>query len=448
MSEFHDEVRDSLGAIYSAQKEAADKVSKMEEATEEIGSRLDSIEENYESTEKWIEKVERNADLARHGNGGGRFSQTDALKDAIPARARGWINGHIVAGADEDTAIKQTVADVWFQNISRLQIGGQWVTPELHSEIEQIEKAFGYKREMSEDTPSEGGYTVPTPLQAEVLRALLDTAVVRNLSRKISMTSKTLDFPTGTNAVTAALIAESGLITASDETFGTAQLVARKFAAFGEATYELLQDSAIGIWAYYRTLAGEQIARLEDAQALEGDGVAPNFEGLIGATGVGAPTITGTKVSLAADAAAVKFAGPAASRRNASWIFAGQTIGWMTGASDATGRPLLNTNELSRYFAAGLGAVANGLVGDLMGQPIYESDQITVTAATPDTANAYYGNFRDGMIFGDRSGMEVMVSPHTKFQNAKLEIRIMKRTGILVAIPSYFTKWTAARSEE
>ena len=45
--------------------------------------------------------------------------------------------------------------------------------------------------------------------------------------------------------------------------------------------------------------------------------------------------------------------------------------------------------------------------------------------------------------FGDLLGFSIDLNPFAKFQTFQIDIRGVKRTGILVAVPSAWTKYTA-----
>lgn len=383
----------------------------------------------------------------------------DQLLAAIPVRMRAMIPILESRALYEDALpyarrlkrdpIRAAAMCAWLKNAAKLQLSqfaAQHAT--IAAELEALTFALngGYQAAaMQEDTAAEGGLTVPSPLEGEILRAILDQAVVRPLVRTVTMTAKTLSWPGGDNAITAAIIAEEGSITESNETFTARQLVAKKFAAFGTASMELIEDAAVSILDHYLTVGGERIGLLEDDQALEGDGT--HFTGISAVSGTGAVAAGGTNATLAAEIGKVKFAGPQGSRRGASWVMNSQTAGHLVGVSDSNGKPLLNTEDIGRVISAGVGAGVGLGEGTILGNPVFTSDEIAVTAATPDTANVYYGNFRGGLIYGDRTGVDFMVSPHVAFQTAQLKLRIIKRTAILVGVPSYFTKWTAVPSE-
>ncbi len=451
MSDALAEIREGLGEIGSVQRECLDRLKAQEEAAKGFESAVTALEEKHGKIEDWLETVEEKANKARFGSptGGG----SDALLAVIPERHRikvQMFQKFPGSRAIYKDPVKSAALATWLQCAWKLQIGRfAREHAECAETMSKIQQALGDVPElraaaMQEDTNTEGGFAVPSPLEGEVLRAIADEAVVRPMVRIVPMTSKTLDWPGGDNAVTAAIIAEEGTITESNETFTQKQLVAKKFAAIGTASMELLADSAINILDYYLTLASEQIALLEDDEALEGDGT--NFTGINSASGTNSVAAGGTNATLSDEIGKVVFAGGQRSRRNAAWVASSQTLGHLAGVSDSNGKPLLNTMDVGRILEL-MGSGDSSPDGTILSRPAYSSDQITVTAGIPDTANVYFGNFRGGLIYGDRTGIDFAISEHTKFTTAQVQMRVIKRTAILVGVPAYFTKWTGVPSK-
>ena len=72
------------------------------------------------------------------------------------------------------------------------------------------------------------------------------------------------------------------------------------------------------------------------------------------------------------------------------------------------------------------------------------SDQIlTNRGVGTDETTAYVGAFGRGMIFGDRMGITMAINDAVDFATAQINVRVMERVAILVAIPSAFVKVTA-----
>ena len=425
------------------------------EQNERMARKMTEIADRGESTDKWIRDIESRLQSFRGRGSSLSIASTDFLRDAIPERFRQFTPRFAASSrkSHRDDPVRANAMSSWLKLAGQLQLRHY---ARIHSsialELDKLTLALNggieTRAAMQEDTPGEGGYAVPAPLEGLVLRALADVGAVRPLVRQILMTSKTLDFPGGDNAVTAAIIAEEGTITESNETFTQRQLVAKKFCAIGTASMELVADASIDVLDYYLELAMEQIALLEDDEALEGDGSTVHFTGVNAASGVNAVASGATDATISANLAAAKFKGPKASRRNAAWIMHSQLAGYLAGVADSNGKPLLNTADVGLLLAV-LGTGGNIIgkpEGTILADPVYTSDEITITSGTPDTANAYYGNWQ-GVIFGDRAGTEFAVSEHTKFTSAQLQPRIIKRTAILVGVPSYLTKLTGQHVE-
>lgn len=295
---------------------------------------------------------------------------------------------------------------------------------------------------LQEDTAQEGGNLVPTIVESEILRLVADNGIMRPLVRKVPMTTKTHAYPVRQAAFSAAIIAEEGTITDSvpSNPFGQSSLTAKKFACFATVAGELLQDNVVLLADYLGQEFGEQVARKEDTEALEGDG--SNFTGVIGASGVNSITSgsNGDFMSWQKLSQVPWTAAEASSRDNAYWFWNHkiqiQLVGTRVGAGGAVDLPM---------FIPPLGGIAAAAPPSLLGFPyrVHSGLRTNVTAGTGTTlCNMYFGPPQT-IIFGDLLGFSIELNPWSKFSTFQIDIRGVKRTGILVAVPSAWTKYIA-----
>ncbi len=333
---------------------------------------------------------------------------------------------------------------VWMQ--SAIQVSNPQVAAKHAVKLQKLDKMFGdlvQKAGLQEDTDAEGGYLIPTILEPVILDLIEDNSVVRPLVSKIAMTTKSHDLPNLANEITAAWIAEEGLITDSipANPFGKSTLTAKKAACLATVTSELVQDNPVGLLDYLSTTFAMKIGRLEDQEALEGDGT--TFTGLSDATGV-------NSVEQATDGGAPSYAkltetkwaaGEQATRNDCTWVMRPQIAGKVEGLVDDQSHPIF-----SQPLA--WGQIPTGVAGYLLGYPL-KTHSVIVTNRTQginnDCSNAYFGPFR-WIIFGDRTGISFGVSEHVNWTTDKLSVRMIKRTGILVALPAAFTKLIGLRN--
>jgi HK97 family phage major capsid protein len=296
------------------------------------------------------------------------------------------------------------------------------------------EAALGVgKVALQEDVSAEGGFLIPKPLADEILRLAAPVAAVRPISRVIPMTSKTLDIPDLANEPTVALVAEEGTIPDSlpANPFGQKTLTAKKVAAFSTMSLEVMEDNLIGLGDLLLQIFAEKIAQEEDKQALEGDGTGQNFTGLFSMAGVNSVAAGGALTNLD------KFVDgwsllPLAAQMDESltWIFHPKVWRDVRKLKATTNEYLLSPQPWQ------------GTPMTLHGIPVRLTDQVATNRGAGSDTTAYIGAFGRGMIIGDRRRLSLDVNPYSKFQAAQVDIRVLERVAITVAIPKAFTKLT------
>jgi HK97 family phage major capsid protein len=307
------------------------------------------------------------------------------------------------------------------------------------------------KIDLQEDTASEGGNTVPTPFERVVLRLAENAAMVRPVSTVIPMTAKTHQIPSLDTAPTAYIVPEETDMSASAEAwaagpFGQKNLTAKKIGTYTEVSGELAQDNAVLLMQLLATVFGEAIALLEDDQALEGDGAGNNYTGLFAAAGLN--SVAGGSAAPTYDLLLdTVFAAPKTARRGAMWFMHRNLIKRVAKIKDSQNLPIFS--NILYGLAQGAPAFGAGLQGQeagmLLGYPVRVVDEIaTNRGAGTNESTIYFGNPGSfHLVFGDLMGLELATSDDFKFATFQIAVRALKRTGILVAVPSAFTKYTA-----
>ena len=342
---------------------------------------------------------------------------------------------------------------IWLHNPNVAARGGA----QLLEEMDKIEQAFGFdpvhKAALEEGTDAEGGFLVPVPLEAEVLRIAEDEGIMRRLCRVFPMTVKTHNFPNLATNLVVSIIAEEGTISTNEPTFGQRALTASKFAVRAITSMELVQDAAVGILAFLITLMTEKYALKEDQQILEGTGAGGEFTGVGSAANVN-EIVNTPNGSLFTPAKALdeKWAArKRASRRGSAWVAAPEIIKQIEGfraaaiaAGDKEGAWLYQPND-GRGNIAGMGDLPAGV---FHGFPIFEHSEIqidrTVGSGT-NCSNMYFGPWRGAVVIGDLLGLQFGVSEHTQWATGQLDLRMIKRTAGLVAVPDAMTKQTGLK---
>lgn len=455
-------------------QKVAESVDKVSESIDQVIDRIEGLERTQEghvkSLDKRISEIQSRMDAKRHGAVWGG----DGFKAAIPERMFNKVIGPArlacasnkreegrsgkLYGIFNDDPVAKAAASVWLAWHIRNKVDPQFAVSnaENYAKLNQalrveFDEAIERQVALEGGAATEGAELVPTIVQAEILRLIADNGIMRPLVRKVPMTSIQHNFPRRTGTFGAAIIDEEGSITQTPASgpFGTVALVAKKLAAFSVVSMELLQDNVVGLADYIALEFAEQIARTEDAQALEGDGTGLNFTGIVAASGV--VEIQATTAASATNGGSIQYKGlvdtqygavQASSRNGAQWfmhptifarILAGR--GGVASATDQGGAPLVAMvpNVLTGEPAEFLFARRSWLTSVI--------DIARTVGTQTDSSNIYYGP-PTNIIFGDRLGFQIDLNPWAKFQTAQVDIRGMERVGIAVGVPDSFVKYT------
>lgn len=235
------------------------------------------------------------------------------------------------------------------------------------------------KRVMSKATAGAGLNLVPTAFQNELIIALRDVGVMRQLANVVTTdTGEALQWPGFSAHGSAAWVAENGAYTASDETASQTTLNAYKAGTLIKVSEELLQDSAFDLDAYIRQEFAQRIGVLENTAYVAGDG-SGKPTGVAGGASAGVTTAGAAAVT--ADELIDLFHSLSPPyRRNASFLLNDSTIKLARKLKDGDDQYL---------WQPGLQA---GQPDTLLGKPVH---------ADPDMAAATAGNVSG--LFGDFS---------------------------------------------
>ncbi len=264
----------------------------------------------------------------------------------------------------------------------------------------------GYKMnpargDMSITPNTAGGFTVPEPLEATIIRLVEEAGVFRRSARTMPMTSNTLDVPQRVGGLTVEYPGEGGNIGNSDLTFGQINLVAKKYAVLALMSTELEEDSIISMVDLVTEEIAYAIAVAEDTNSFLGDGTAA-FGGI---TGIANALAAGSQLAL-----------------NVNW--GAQTLDEFTDAVAAL--PLYAGIQPAWYinhsgyaasmqrllYAAGGNTgdnVAGGMPAQFLGYPVYFTQVLPGLGAVAGDLTAVFGDLRMGSIMGIRRSLTIKV---------------------------------------
>jgi HK97 family phage major capsid protein len=456
------EVNTKLAGILDGQTKAAARDAAIEAKQAELLGKITEHDTGLKDQKKELERIERELNTKRFGAGSGSVTETDALLNALPddlkamvSRVKGLRFAPVAPGLSrsavavrmaESDPVRYVAIGGWFQARVKQALfakkGQATKAQEWDERANKLAEAMGgftaeQKAALQEDTNAEGGFLIPTVTEAMIGWLMKEASIVRSAGATIlSMTTKTHQLPTLANDFSVSWIAEEGTITdgAPATPFGQGSLTAKKLASLVTVSIELVQDNIVNLMDFVLRHLLQQAGRAEDLQALEGDGTV--FSGLFSVSGVN--SVAGGSNALSEDELRrLIYGGEHATTLENGVIFAHPWI-----MRDAIG---LAISSGTPWFATVFGQdqQGNARPRNIWGVPAYLSSIVAKNrgGGTNETT-AYHGD-PSYIVIGDRMGTTFEVDPYGKFDTAQLRLRLLRRVGVLIWVPAYFTKLTA-----
>ena len=434
-----DGMEGNLARILNTVQAGDGKTSGFKAEIEAMKSSLDTFRDDMDKTQKWVTEVEAKASRRAQTGYDGRNSLLESIqphdrKHVVLAEAFGYEN-----------PVKHAAIALWLHK--NIMQNAMDVAPrrrnDLLNEARLLERGFGEElvshAAQGETTTGTGVETILTPVEAEVLRLIKDNSYIRQVARVMPMVSKTHQIPSLDTDVIAYFAAEAGTITDSMSATNWSQkaLTAKKLAGLATLSNELLQDNIIGLPEFLFTAIAEQIGKLEDTEAVEGTGT--NWTGVNAATGVNTVDATTNGDAIAYKSKVIKAifkASEVDSRQNAAWFMSPEAAIECFGLTDTNGFPIFQAPN-----AMTVTMLPAGARGTLMGYPVFVHSGIKAdrTKGTGTSlTNIYFGNWKK-LIIGDLLGLSFFTDPYSLSSTDSVKIRVTKRTGCVVGVPSAFT---------
>jgi HK97 family phage major capsid protein len=292
-------------------------------------------------------------------------------------------------------------------------------------------RGFGIRAAQTEDAPASGGYLVPAPLAASIIDNREVIGIARRVCDVVPMSADTLGIPKVTAGLTVYAPGEGSSITASDATYGRVNLSAKKRAVLNQISSELSDDALVNMADRGAMEMARALALQEDKELIDGDGTATYFgeTGLLDAVGsAGVSTAAAGSTWTALTMAEVM-----------------QAIGllpsqyWVQGELAIICSAQFYHSVLVRLMLAQGGATVtetrDGIVTpQFLGVPVVFTAQMPTATAT-STAHMIFGNFRQSVILGDRTGVNIGMSADYAFADDVLTLRATSRYDFAVHEP-------------
>jgi HK97 family phage major capsid protein len=315
-----------------------------------------------------------------------------------------------------------------FRSAEDQHIASQWIGAKLLKQPNAIKWWKNYApsglKAQNEGTATAGGNLVPDPLSDAILAVWAEHGLVQKVARTFPMTSDTLAIPSLTSGATTYVVDEAAAISESSAVWGSISCVAKKRASLMKWSAELGDDALWGMSEVLSDYMGRSMAEKSDNEFIQGDGTA-SFGSVTGLKNKAHSFVAGAGDNWGALTLAnlVSTSGTLAGKYHAgaSWIMSRQFYSQVVlrVVSDAGG----NTID-----SLGIGS---GNQNQLLGYPIYFSDQAPIATAT-DIDCCYFGNWIDAVVFADRQGIQIATSDHVNFAEDQINIRATSRYDIQV----------------
>jgi len=364
--------------------------------------------------------------LAKEKEPAGGIVQADAIKrDELEK-----MKADILLEMERLLATRKSPGNAEPQTKERISLG-KWLLAVKNHDHEVL------KASMTEGTPAQGGYTVPTGHDTVIYGKLNDiTTIVPKCTPYPhgAMDGFTKNIPKWLTDLTVTWVDEEGSKLYTKPTLQQKQSILHKMAAIVTFTDELLADNTSNLTDRVSELVGENMAVELERSILAGN--TDPFIGVSYAVGVNAVAQTGLNLVYADLLAIINNAGMLEQARAGAEMYMRRAVlNLIMGLVDGNGRPLWNLNSIN-------GAMQN----TVLGIPINLSSQCVAT-------HIVYGNFKNVLLgykaAGAGAGIQVEISNSAVdgaganyWLTDQTGYRFVMRRSVIVVNPENFVRLT------
>lgn len=417
---YHD---DGQALLNVAEKESRELTSEEQAQMDDIMSNLEAAQKRLATCEKQAEE-RRALQLAKIQT----YDSTFNKENRNPTPRVNLVRAKLRCFQGKDAEQDAFFAGKWLQAITARMRGGR----NEGAEAFVASRGWGHFLNVgTEGSPTAGGYLVPDPLSAAIINVREKSGVSRQTARVVPMTSDTLSIPKKTGRTTVTYPGEATAITLSDQTWGQVALSTKKRAVLSKVSQELVDDAIISIVDDLAQEMGSDLAIQEDAEFIDGDGTS-TYGGEVGLASIGSAGVS-TAATGHDTWAEIDMADITAAMGLLPARFWGPEVSWICSAN-------FYFSVMLRVLAsAGGNTIATIEAGStgrptFLGAPVFFSHHMPVATAAA-TIHAYFGNFREAAIIGDRMGIRIGQSDQYAFNEDVLTIRATARYDINVHEP-------------
>lgn len=317
---------------------------------------------------------------------------------------------------------------------------------DTHTLSRMAAKTNAHYKALGINPDTAGGYLVPPEHSDQIIELLRANSIFigedgspNNLVNVLPMNRDTLTIPRQTGASTANWIGENATITASQETLGQIQLIARKLAVLVKVSNELLADGSPDVDAFIREDIAKTVRLKVDRAVLYGSGTAGEPRGVYNAD----PTY---KVALNAVPTYDLLNTLVSQLEEANVDVGDGSTAWILHPRDKNAFRSLQDGNGAYIFASGaLVAGETPVPKQLLDYPWFTTTQVTKTGS-PEETDVFFGHWKD-VIVAMRKTIEVVASDvaGTSFETDQTWIRCIMRLDVALRHPESVAIYTDVR---
>lgn len=281
----------------------------------------------------------------------------------------------------------------------------------------------------TEGTDSAGGFLVPDPLSRAIIDYRELFGIANQLCRVVPMTSDTLAMPKRVGGLTVYYPGEATSITESNKNWSRVNLTAVKRAVLTKISQELNEDALINVVDDVASEIALALAVAKDNELINGDGTATygGETGLLSALGAAGKSAASGNwgATVLSDFTTLMSILPAKF--------------WAGGPSWVCSPAFYYSVMLKVLSAAGGNTLASLEIGGrerpmFLGYPVFFTDQMP-TSYVSTGVPALFGSFRQAVIIGERTGVEIGQSDQFAFDEDVITVKGRTRYDIAVHEP-------------
>lgn len=402
-----------------------------------VGGTLQQCHENRKEVRRAINRI-----VLEHEDRDPTDEEMKALNHAsvLVARLDSLIDGFTGSGRGDrkDDKPLRTAADIdnHFAQRRRDGFNPEDAQIELHDflrGVANMQTTPAVRNALTVGTDTAGGFTVPTVLLPQILKALVPVSSLLQAGAGLVLLddgAKSFNMAAVNAIPTAAWRSENGALAESDPTFRNVQVIPQSLSFMFKVSRELLADGQGLQEALYIAVA-QAFAKELDRVGLRGTGTAPQPRGILNTAGIQSVTNGANGAALASYAnllSGVQSVLQADAPMPTAAIMSPRSLVKLAGLTDTTNQPLRKPAMLDGVPLIGTSQIPNNL---------------TVGTST-DCSEIYVGDFTQ-LRFMLREQLSVQVLAERFAENGQVGFACHMRADVAVLYPAAFCVVTGVR---